>query len=110
MTRETWVMREGRLVLKQHAGPRTDRVHVISDYLGDQLEHHGYADGRRTDSKSQFRRWTREAGLVEKGNDREQVRPLDGKAYQRDLQRDVAQSIQMLRQGYRPTLRNIEGD
>lgn len=110
MVRETFVYRNGKVVEKQHAGPRSERVHVISDYLGDQLEHHGYADGRRTDSKSTFRRWTKEAGLVEKGNDREHPRPMDAKTYSRDLQGDVAQSIQMLRQGYRPRLMNIEGD
>ncbi len=109
MSRESFVYRNGKVVPKRTA-TRTDRVHVISDSLGADLEHHGFADGRKTDSKSHFRRWTKQAGLVERGNDRERPRPLDGKAYAGEIQRDVAQSIQMLKQGYRPQLRNIEGD
>lgn len=101
MIRETWVRRNGKLVEKHKAVPRSGRVNgVISDSLGDQLEHHGYADGRRTDSKSVFRRWTKEAGLVEKGNDRDPVRP----AADPNLRRDVAQAIQMVKQGYRPNI------
>jgi hypothetical protein len=106
MTRETWVRRNGKMVLKHKAGPRSDRVHVISDNLGDALEHHAYADGRRTDSKSQFRRWTREAGVVEKGNDRERPKPVR----EQSIVADVAQAYQMVKQGYRPRLLNIEGD
>lgn len=100
-TRATYVMRRGRLVRKERAGPRPGQVHVISDDLGADLEHHGYADGRRTASKSVFRRWTREAGLVEKGNDRE--RPKLAKM--QDLRQDVATALQMCRQGYKPTIR-----
>lgn len=102
MTRGTWVYRNGRLVPKHKAAPKhSGRVYgVISDSLPDQLEHHGYGDGRRTDSKSVFRRWTKEAGLVEKGNDREGPRPVKAP----DLRGDVAQAINMLRQGYRPNI------
>jgi hypothetical protein len=68
----TFVMRRGRLVRRERAGPppQAGRILgagaanvIISDELGAQLEHHGYADGRRTDSKSVFRRWTKDAGL-----------------------------------------------
>lgn len=97
--RASYVMRNGRLVRKERAGPRS-AVHVISDDLGTQLEHHGYADGRKTDSKSTFRRWTKDAGLVEKGNDRE--RRLQAAP---DLRRDVAEAYSMCKQGYRPTIR-----
>lgn len=102
MTRGTYVYRNGKIVPKHSAGPRhSGRVNgVISDSLGEQLEHHGYSDGRRTDSKSVFRRWTKEAGLVEKGNDREPVRP----ARDPDLRRDVAQALEMVKQGYRPNI------
>lgn len=109
MTRGTYVMRNGKLVPKRLAGPRHSNAkmrQVISDDLGSDLEHHGFDDGRRTASKSTFRRWTKEAGLVEKGNDREPVK----RARDPDLRSDVAQAIQMLKQGYRPQLRNIEGD
>lgn len=104
MIRGTWVYRNGKLVPKHKAGPPRRRggkkFHVISDDLGTDLEHHSYADGRKTASKSEFRRWTKEAGCVEKGNDREAPSP----ARDPDLKADVAQAIQMVRQGYRPTL------
>lgn len=99
--RGTFVMRNGRLVPKHSAPPRHSNAkmrQVISDDLGSDLEHHGYGDGRRTASKSVFRRWTKDAGLIEKGNDREKPRPMRDP----DLRADVAQAIQMLRQGYRP--------
>lgn len=106
MKRETFVYRNGKVVSKNSAPPRASRVHVISDSLGEMLEHHGYDDGRKTDSKSQFRSWTKQAGLVEKGNDRD--RPTVSRP--QSIGADVAQAIQMLKQGYRPQLRNIEGD
>lgn len=113
MTRGVFVMRNGKLVPKHLAGPRHSNAkmrQVISDDLGSDLEHHGFDDGRRTASKSTFRRWTKEAGLIEKGNDRERPRPLDGHSYARDLQSDVARSIEMLKQGYRPQYKYIRGD
>lgn len=73
---------------------------VISDNLPDQLEHHGFADGRRTDSKSQFRRWTKEAGLIERGNDRESQKPV----HDPDLRPDVALAVEMVKNGYRPNI------
>lgn len=99
--RATYVMRNGRLVRKDRAAPKGVRVHVISDNLSDQLEHHGYSDGRRTDSKSTFRRWTKEAGLVEKGNDRVRTE----RAKLPDIRQDVAQALQMCRAGYKPSVR-----
>jgi hypothetical protein len=107
MKGRTYVMRRGRLVLKrreQSAG--NAKVHVISDDLGAQLEHHGYADGRKTDSKSTFRRWTKDAGLVEKGNDRERPK----RASAQDIASDVATALQMCKDGYRPRIRFEGGD
>lgn len=102
MTRATYVMRGGRLVQKRgEPAQGKAKVHVISDDLGQQLEHHGYADGRRTDSKSVFRRWTKDAGLVEKGNDRERPK----RAPAQDILRDVATALQMCKEGYRPQIR-----
>lgn len=95
----TYVLRNGKLVEKSRAPPKSGAF-VVSDYLGAQLEHHGYSDGRRTDSKSTFRRWTKEAGLVEKGNDREKPRPLR----EPDIRRDVAQALEMVKNGYRPNI------
>jgi hypothetical protein len=80
---------------------------VISDDLGSQLEHHGYSDGRRTDSKSTFRRWTQEAGLVEKGNDRE-FRPRHQGSDVKEVIKDVALATQMVKEGYRPRIRYFE--
>lgn len=102
MIRGTFVYRNGRLVPKHKAAPKhSGRVNgVISDSLGNQLEHMDYGDGRRTDSKSVYRRWTKEAGSVEKGNDRERPRPVRDP----DLRADVAQAITMLKNGYRPNL------
>lgn len=109
MTRGTFVYRNGKLVPKhlapsKHASGKMRQV--ISDDLGTDLEHHGFADGRRTASKSVFRRWTKEAGLVEKGNDRD--RPRSAQAP--DLRSDVAQAIQMLKQGYVPQYKYLRGD
>lgn len=104
--RGTWVYRNGKVVPKHSAQPRgAGRVsNVISDDIGTDLEHMAYADGRRTASKSVYRRWTKEAGCVEKGNDRE--RPRAGTPP--DVRADVAQAIEMVRQGYRPSLRFME--
>lgn len=101
MKGRTYIMRRGRLVLKRPERPAGSRVHVISDDLGAQLEHHGYSDGRRTDSKSRFRQWTREAGLVEKGNDRERPK----RAPAQDIASDVATALQMCKNGYVPRTR-----
>lgn len=98
--RARYVMRRGRIVRKR---PQVQAcgVNVISDNLTEQLEHHGFSDGRRTDSKSTFRRWTKEAGLVEKGNDRVRARPAKAP----DIRADVAQAVQMCKAGYKPVLR-----
>lgn len=102
--RGTFVMRRGRLVLKHKAAPLNAGPMTITDDLKTDLEHHGYSDGRRTASKSEFRRWTKDAGLVEKGNDRVPAqRPMA------DVRGDVGRAIQMCREGYRPQYRRIEG-
>lgn len=102
----TYVMRAGKLVEKSKAAPK-DAAFVISDDLGQQLEHHGYSDGRRTDSKATFRRWTRDAGLVEKGNDRNFTARRFGDN-RSEVTRDVAQAVNMLKNGYRPQIRQFE--
>lgn len=102
----TFVYRDGKLIEKSKAPPKSGAF-VISDYLPEALEHHGYSDGRRTDSKATFRRWTREAGLVEKGNDRQRSERRLG-ADTREVVRDVAQAVNMLKNGYRPQIRQFE--
>lgn len=109
MSRITYVLRNGELVDKRYASPmgRDAAPQVISDNLGAQLEHHGYSDGRRTDSKSVFRRWTKEAGLVEKGNDRECAPRRQGEDVKQVI-RDVAYATEMVKNGYRPQIRHHE--
>ncbi len=102
----TFVYRDGKLIEKSKAPPKSGAF-VISDCLDQPLEHHGYSDGRRTDSKATFRRWTREAGLVEKGNDRERAERRFG-ADRGEVVRDVAQAVNMLKNGYRPQIRQFE--
>lgn len=103
----TYVWRNGKCVEKHKAPPKNGGAFVISDDLGAQLEHHGYSDGRRTDSKSTFRRWTKEAGLVEKGNDRERAPRRQGEEL-KQIVRDVAEATQMVKAGYRPQIRHFE--
>ena len=102
MTRGTYVYRNGKIVPKHSAAPKhSPRINgVISDSLGEHLEHHGYSDGRRTDSKSVFRRWTKEIGAVEKGNDREQRTPVRDNS----MTRDVALAVEMVKNGYKPNI------
>jgi len=94
-------------VPKRYLHEQTNSVHVISDDLGGHLEHHGYSDGRQTDSKSVFRRWTKEAGLVEKGNDRNHA-PRQQGAELKEVIRDVAYATEMVKNGYRPQIRYFE--
>jgi hypothetical protein len=86
-----------------YEAPR-EGAYVISDDLGRQLEHHGYSDGRKTDSKSVFRQWTKAAGLVEKGNDRE-YKPRRQGDNVKEVIRDVAYATEMVKNGYRPQIR-----
>lgn len=80
MARDVYVLREGKLVPKHLAQPLTERreaPNVIPDGMGQDLWHP--ATGRYADSKSEFRRMTKESGCVEMGNDikaepRKQVR------------------------------------
>lgn len=68
---------------------------VISDTM--QAAVH-MANGRTSESKSEFRRWTREAGCIEMGNDKLPPRkvhrmPAAGP--------DIKRAIEQLRAGYR---------
>ena len=69
MSRETWVWRNGQLVEKHLAEPThtADRApSVIADTMKDAAAHP--CTGKMMDSKSAFRRVTREHGCVEVGN------------------------------------------
>lgn len=69
---------------------------IITDHM-DALLHP--ADGQRYDSKSAFRRVTKEHGLVELGNDAPIARPEYKPEGVRD---DIVQAVKMLEQGYCP--------
>lgn len=90
--RGTYVMRKGRLVRKERAGPRagTSGVHVISDTM-DPLVHP--ATGKLMDSKSQFRAITRAAGCIEVGNETQRDTRQQGVG---GLKADIAQAIREL--------------
>lgn len=66
----------------------------------DEIDHPAYSDGRKTSSKSEFRKWTKEAGCVELGNDRMN----SPKSQKRDLTKDVIKAYKMVQQGYRPKI------
>lgn len=92
MSRETWVRRNGKLVLKHLAPPRdTGRVNgVISDTM-DAMVHP--VTGKLMDSKSRFRQATRAAGCVEVGNDAQRdTRQISVP----NLTRDIAEAIKQL--------------
>lgn len=70
MSRETYVMRGRKLVPKRRASPLTaaDRgPQVISDTMSATWHP---ADGRRYDSKAQFRATTKAHGCIEVGTDK----------------------------------------
>lgn len=70
MIREAWVYRDGKLIEKHLAGPlhaARAAPSVISDTMRDAAAHP--CTGRMMDSKSAFRRVTREHGCVEVGTE-----------------------------------------
>lgn len=102
-----WIdMGNGRTrLVRKNAMERRANKGVIVDSLGADLEHMGFSDGRKTDSKSVYRKWTKECGGVEMGNDRES-RPTQKPLTSKDLTQDVVRSIDMLRNGYKPSIFN----
>lgn len=91
LMRGTYVMRNGRLVRKEHAPPRPGSgIHIISDTMP-AMRHP--ATGKLMDSKSQFRAITRAAGCVEVGNESQRdTRPMGVGG----LKSDIAQAIREL--------------
>lgn len=69
MSRQTYVYRDGKMVLKSEAAPLHSgpAFHYISDHM-DALPHP--CDGKIYDSKSQFRKVTRANGCFEVGNEK----------------------------------------
>lgn len=89
--RGTYVMRNGRLVRKEHAAPRPGSgLYVISDTMPD-MRHP--ATGQVMNSKSQFRAITRAAGCVEVGTETQRDTRQTGVG---NLKSDIAQAIREL--------------
>ncbi len=91
LSRETYVMRAGKLVLKSQAAPmRSAGPYVQSDYLPE-LRHP--RTGKVMDSKSAFRAVTRAHGCVEVGNETQRdTRRFDTP----DLKSDIARTLSEL--------------
>lgn len=91
-----WVYRNGRMMEKHRAPPR-NVVHVISDAIPDMVHP---ANGKRYDSKSTFRRVTRDHGYVEVGTEKQ----VDRRApIHTDFKSDVMDAVRKVNEGYRPS-------
>ena len=99
MSRETYVFRDGKLVPKAEAAPLNAGPFVLRDHM-DATWHP--ANGKRYDSKSEFRRATKAAGCIEVGD-----APLVGrvsappKLDNRQRAEDIKRSIYQLKNGRR---------
>lgn len=94
--RKRYLWRDGQWVDRAELRGRVNSgPAVISDQM-DALRHP--ATGQTTDSKSHFRRMTKDAGCVEIGTTKmpEQRREMP------DARREVGEAYQKLNQGYRP--------
>ncbi len=81
-------MPETREFVTAENRPRPDGVHnVIQDSCEPFVSH---LDGKTYDSKSEYRRTLKAAGMVELGNDQIKPRPRDE---DRSLERDIAQAM-----------------
>lgn len=97
--RETWVFRNGELILKSQAQAlevKRNGPMVISDAMDEMWSP---VDGKRYTSKSKYRAEIRARGLTEVGNERQRDTrtPFAGSA--RD---DVARAVEMVKSGYKP--------
>jgi hypothetical protein len=92
VSRETYVLRDGKLVPKSQAAPlRSSGPYVQSDNLpGGALRHP--ATGKLMDSKSQFRDVTRAHGCVEVGNETQRdTRRIEMPNLKADIGRAITQ-------------------
>lgn len=98
MMRETYVLRDGKLVPKHLAAPR-NAVSSGPQVIGDTIEMWSPMDGKHYTSKSKYRAEVRARGLTEVGTERQtqHARPTAG-----DLRHEVARAVQMVREGYKP--------
>lgn len=92
----TYILLDGNLVEVQRLPRPRAFPAIISDHMSATMHP---ADGRQYESKSEFRRITREHGLVEIGNDAPIGRP---EFKPEGVREDIERSVQMLNQGYQP--------
>lgn len=92
MARQTFVMRDGKLIEKHLAPPLGGVFYVIGDGMDATIHP---CTGKLMDSKSEFRRVTRMHGCIEMGNESPRIAPPDERAYRRELQNDIHRSMQM---------------
>lgn len=97
----TYVMRDGKLVEKHLAAPKGSSFvrGVISDSIPD-LVHP--ATGKKMDSKSAFRKVTKDHGYIEMGNER-QVDRRHEHLNRQNFSKDVTEAVRKLNDGYRPS-------
>ena len=106
----TWIYRpnhpqanENGMVDRSIVGGQSPEIalYVISDTISGTW-HPG--DGKFYDSKSNFRKTTKSLGAIEVGN--EQQRDNRKLPELRDIRADVARSLEMVKNGYRPTVQS----
>lgn len=95
----TYVLRNGELVEKHLAAPKNAAPGIIRDTI-DATWHP--ADGRHYDSKSEFRRVTKDHGCEEVGNELQS----DRRVINQISKADVARAYEMVRQGYHPNVQS----
>lgn len=95
----TYVMRGGRLVLRDRAAPRAVVYGAAPGVIRDEMDATRHmADGNYYTSKSAFRRTTRQYGCVEVGNDASMARPRKPVPMSREARREAIRgAIRQLR-------------
>lgn len=105
MSRGTWVYRDGRVVEKHLAGPliaRGPRSELPTPMvISDHCEVKSMLDGKIYTSKRGLEKSYREGGVICIGNEKQTPR---APAKPECTIEDVAQAVDMVRQGYKPSI------
>jgi len=103
MSRGVFVYRDGKLVPKSEAAPLYLAPMVIRDGQNPVIHP---ATGEMVDSKSKMRQITKDAGCIEIGtSDFPKPQPQSD----RQMRDAVGRAIQMVKEGYKPSLRVVPG-
>jgi hypothetical protein len=94
--RKVYVYRDKELVEKQHAAPLQFVRGVISDSIPDMVHP---ANGKKYDSKSAFRKVTKDHGYIEVGNEKQTDRRVSSHG---NFAGDISEAIRKVNEGYRP--------